>query len=201
MRALVLLLALLVLPQCASGGDQAPQAPPTRVIIGIAKNASNRGPVYELLWRRLDAQGHFTDYDDSRAFQVQTNAGNTVRVRGIPGEFAVLRVQPGVYALDSSFAQLREDNLNYFAQGVIQAPMRPTFEISEGETIYLGIWEVDIDGANAVTRLWRLSEDDARAVAHGSSRPLGPIRVRETHPMAVTCRPHAINNLTQRQIC
>lgn len=200
MRALVLLLALLVLPQCASGGDE-PEAPPTRVIIGIAKSADNRGPVYQMLWRRLDAQGRFTDYDDSRAFQAQTNAAGTVRVRGIPGEFAIVRVEPGAYALDSVFAQLRENNLNYIAQGVIEAPMRPTFQISEGETVYLGIWEVSIDGANAVTRLWRLDEDDARAAARGSDRSLGPVRVRETHPAPVTCRPHAINNLTQRQIC
>ena len=201
MRALFLLLALLVLPQCASGADQAPEPPATWVIIGVAKSSANRGPVYTMLWRRMDAQGHFTDYDDARAFQAQTNAGNTVRVRGIPGEFAVLRIQPGTYALDSVFAQLREDNLNYIAQGVIETPQRPAFEIREGETIYLGIWEMDIDGANAVTRLWRLEEDDARAVVRGSTRPIGPVRLRETHPMSAPCRPHAMSNYTQRQIC
>lgn len=204
MRALVLILAVLALPQCASGGGGSPQPgaePESYVIIGVAESSEGAAPSYSMLWRLLDERGAFTEYDDARALEARTNAGATVRVRGIPGEFAVLRAQPGVYALDSVFAQLREDRLSYIAQGVIEGPARPAFEISPGETVYLGIWEMNIDGANAVTRLWRMSEGDARAVIRASRRPIGNVILRETHLRPVACRPRAMNSMSQRQIC
>ncbi len=202
MRAILLLLAILTLPQCASADQNAaPAEPVAQVIIGVAKSSNNRGPVYAVLWRLLDAERRFTDYDDARAIEARTNAGDTIRVSDLPGEFAVVTVTPGTYALDSVFAQLNERGVSYIAQGAIAGPARPAFDIRAGETVYLGIWETDIDGANAVTRLWRLDEADARAVARASRRPLGRITVRQTYEVQTPCAPHPISNLTQRQIC
>lgn len=204
MRLMFILLSALVLSQCATGEDQrfhAGTSPDSLVIIGVAETESNRAPVYTMLWRRIDENDRFLELDGATSFEARTNAGGTIRIRGIPGEFAVLRVQPGVYALDGAFAQLREGGLMYFAQGVVEGPSRPTFVVGSGEAVYVGIWEMDIQGANAVTRMWRLDAADRDAVVRVARSVAGPVRMRETHLREVPCQPHAMNPMTQRQVC
>ena len=204
MRVLYVVLATLFLAQCASNDDsrfRVGESPGALVIIGVAKSSANRAPRYAMLWRRLSPQGTFLDLEGDRSFEPRTNSNNSVRIRGIPGEFAIVHVEPGVYALDGAFAQLRESGLTYFAQGIIQGPQRPSFEVAPGEAIYLGIWEMDIDGPIAVTRLWRLSSADMAAVTRAARATLGEVRLRETQVRSVPCQPHPMSNLTQRQVC
>ena len=112
------------------------------------------------------------------------------------------RVEPGIYALDSVFAVLREDNLDYIAQGVIAGAERPAFEVRAGEAIYLGIWELDIEGVSAVTRPWRLEAGDLRAVVRAGEAIVGVAQLRETHTRAVACEPHQLNsNMSLRLVC
>ncbi len=195
-----------LLAQCASRDEdrrfRVGESGDALVIVGVAETADNRSPAYSLLWRRLAPNGEFADYDDARSINARTNSDDTVRIRGIPGEFALVRVSPGVYALDSAFAILRERGVNYIAQGLIQHAERPSFEVAPGEAIYIGIWEMDIEGADAATRLWRLDPADLRAVGRASrDRFVGEARVRETSPRAVPCRPQRMNNVSQRQVC
>lgn len=170
-------------------------------MIGVAETADEREPAFTMLWRRLDGDGAFTDYSGRNSFEAETNAGDTVRVRGIPGEFAMAEVEPGLYALDSLFAVVHDGRLNYIAQGVIEGPERPAFEVKAGEAIYLGIWEMDLDGASAVARPWRLDADDLRAVTRAADATIGEVRSRETHTRSVPCRPHRVGNMSQRQVC
>lgn len=204
MRVLFALLLAVLAAHCASENKDAFYAGRSAralVIIGVAEASSDRDPAYSLLWRRLDADGAFTPYDDSRAIDARTNVGGSVRVRGIPGEFTIAEVEPGAYALDSVFAVLREDHLNYIAQGVIEGPERPSFEVAAGEAVYLGIWRMGIEGANAVAEPWRLEGPDLRAVLRAARRDVGDVAGRQTHMRAVACEPHRMSNLTQRQIC
>jgi hypothetical protein len=202
-RLLLVILAAGFLAQCASGldarevdGDRA------LVIIGVAETADHRDPRYALLWRLVGEGARFTDYDDTRTFDAQTHSDDSVRVDGIPGEFEIFSVRPGIYALDGAFATLREQGVTYFAQGVIEHPQRPSFEARAGEAVYLGIWQLDIDGANAVTRVWRLDPADLEAARAAAPRRIpDQVALRETAPMAVACAPRRINQMTPRQIC
>ena len=203
MRLLLLILAAGLLVQCASGRG-APEIDGDRalVIIGVAETSDHRDPHYALLWRLVGEGGRFSDYDDTRSFDARTHSDESVRVDGIPGEFEIFSVRPGVYALDGAFATLREQGVNYFAQGVIEHPQRPAFSVRRGEAVYLGIWQLDIDGANAVTRVWRFERADLDALRAAAPRSVPAETVmRETVPMAVACAPHRINQMTPRQIC
>ncbi len=167
MRFVVLILGALALAQCASAQSERFQVDASNrafVIIGVAEAPGNREARYTLLWRLLDEGGAFTEYESRTSFEAQTNERDTVRLRGIPGEFEMLEVDPGVYALDSVFATIRADRVDYVANGVISGPDRPAFEVRPGEAVYLGIWQVDIEDVRAVTRPWRLDERDLRAV-------------------------------------
>ncbi len=204
MRFLFLILAAGLLVQCANGrGNQASGAGSgdALVIVGIAETSDNRDPSYSLLWRKLTPDGAFADYDDARSIDVRTNSDSSIRVDGIPGEFDSFRVSPGVYALDSAFATLREGGANYIAQGVIERPQRPSFEVRAGEAVYLGIWEMDVDGANAVTRLWRLDQSDLDAVLRASRGVAGSVRLLQTESRSVPCAPRRMGPMSQRQVC
>ena len=204
MRFLFVFVSALLLAQCASSEDRRFRVGASAsafVIIGVAETSDSRAPHYTMLWRLLDSAGAFTSYDDSRIIEARTNAGSSVRVRGVPGEFALVQVQPGIYALDSVFAVLREGQLDYIAQGVLTGPDRPAFEVRPGEAVYLGIWEMNLEGAEAVGRLWRLDGDDLRAAVRASDEVVGDVRLRETHIRAVSCARHRVSNMSQRQVC
>lgn len=204
MRRFLAILATLLLAQCVTPGDdrfRAGAESDALVIIGVAKAPRDTAPRYTMLWRLLNEDGEFSTLTDEASFEAETNSGDTERVRGIPGEFEIERVEPGVYALDSVFAVIRDRNVNYVAQGVVTGPERPSFEVRAGEAVYLGIWEMNIVEAAAVTRLWRLSGSDARAVEREAEAVAGEIRIRETRPHAVPCSPHRASNLTTRQVC
>jgi hypothetical protein len=197
------ILAAGLLAQCASG-RAAPEVDGDRalVIIGVAETSDHRDPRYALLWRLVAEDGRFSDFDDTRSFDARTHSDDSVRIEGIPGEFEVFSVRPGVYALDGAFATLREQGVTYFAQGVIEHPQRPSFEVRRGEAVYLGIWQLDIDGAIAVTRVWRLDRADLDAVRAAAPRSIpADVALRETSPMAIACAPRRINQMTPRQIC
>lgn len=204
MRRLLAILATVALAQCAMinrdafrvGGEE-----DALIIIGVAKSPNDTSPRYTMLWRQVDPDGTFARLDGGKSFDAETNAADTVRVRGIPGEFEFERVRPGTYALDSVFAVLPDGRVNYVAQGVIEGPERPAFEVRAGEAVFLGIWQMRIEGANATARLWRLEESDARAVVRASNRLTGPVRVRSTHTIAVPCSPRQLNQLSSRQVC
>jgi hypothetical protein len=203
-RFLFVIVSALILAQCASSEDRrfrVGDSASAFVIIGVAETSDSRAPRYAMLWRLLDSAGAFTSYDDSRIIEARTNAGSSVRIRGVPGEFLLLQVQPGAYALDSVFAVLREGQLDYIAQGVIAGPERPAFAVRPGEAVYLGIWELDIDGAEAVSQLWRLDSGDLRAVVRASEEVVGDVRLRETHIRDVPCAPHRVSNMSQRLVC
>lgn len=203
MRRLLAILATLALAQCASSDDdrfRVGESPRAFVIIGVAEAFSSTEADYEMLWRRVDASGNFEDPEGRTAFEARTNDRNTVRVRNIPGEFRLVEIDPGVYALDSVFAVIH-DRVNYIANGVVIGPDRPTFEVRPGEAIYLGIWQLDLEDNNAVARPWRLDEADARAVVTQAHPVAGGLRVRETQTRAVLCTPRRLNNVSQRQVC
>ena len=204
MRLLVVVFAALFLAQCAGAEDRrftVGQSPKALVVIGVAETTDNRDPHYTMLWRRLNAGGTFTGYDGSRIIEPRSNANDSLRVHGIPGEFIAAEVEPGIYALDSVFAVLREDNLDYIAQGVVAGPERPAFEVLAGEAIYLGIWELDVDGVSAVTRPWRLSASDLHAVARAGEPIVGELQARETHMRAVACTPRRLSTMSLRLVC
>lgn len=206
MRTLLAVLSTLVLAQCASR----PSAPPPEahpvatgyVVIGVAESASNTQPEYLMLWRKVDpATGQFTPLSGRTSFEAHTNDGGSLRLRGVPGEFEHFQVEPGVYALDSVFAILHDQRVNYFAQGVVTGPDRPSFDVQAGDELYLGIWELSLDEASAAARLWRLEPDDARAVIQAGNAARAALTVRRVDSLSVPCAPHRINDLTQRQIC
>lgn len=204
MRFIFLILGALALAQCATSEDRrfhVGESESAFVIIGVAETPGNREARYTLLWRQLDENGAFTRYDGDTTFEAQTNEGDTVRLRGIPGEFEMLRVRPGVYALDSVFGLIRDGRVNYVAEGVINGPERPAFEVRAGEAVYLGIWQADIEDITAVARPWRLEESDVREVLHNSDEVVGPVRLRETHTRSVPCAPHQLNSRSRRQVC
>lgn len=203
MRLLLAISFCFILAQCA-GDEEArfqPGVSPTAVaIIGVAESSDEREPSFSLLWRKLDEQGRFTEYGERRIVDARTNSGSSIRIDGIPGEFVAVEIEPGIYGLDSAFAILREDRINYFAQGVVTGPERPAFEVGPGEAVYLGIWELNLDTLQrAQARLWRLDQADLRAVEAVAG--YGPLRLRETHVRSVACAPHRLGNRSQRQVC
>ncbi len=196
--------AALLLAQCVSSEDdrfQVGQSPSAFVVIGVAEAAGATEARYTMLWRQVDASGAFTEPTGRTAFEAETNSRGTVRVRGVPGEFRLVEVEPGVYALDSVFGVIRERRVNYIAQGVIEGPERPAFEVAPGEAVYLGIWQATLEETRAVARPWRLSETDMRAVRRNANAVNGPMNLRETHTRSVTCAPRRLSNLSQREIC
>ena len=205
MRLVMVALSAGFLAQCASGASEsAPtgEAATSTIVIGVAETSRQRDPRYALLWRRLGEDGRFLEYDDARSFEARTHAPDSIRIDGIPGEFEVFRVAPGVYALDSVFATLRERGVRYFAQGVVRGAQRPAFEVSAGETAYLGIWELDIDGAEAVARLWRLDEADAEAAWRASRGAItSPPTIRAAPAREAPCAPQRMSNMSERLIC
>jgi len=204
MRFLFVILAVLALAQCASSEDerfQVGSSPRAFVIIGVAEAAANTSARYDVLWRRVGADGAFTALDDNTAIWAESNHRGTVRVRGIPGEFTFQEVDPGTYALDSVFAVIAESRVNYVANGILREPSRPAFEVLPGEAVYLGIWETDIEDSRAVVRPWRLSHTDLRMVLRNQNEVLGDVRLRETTTRDVACAPHTMNSRTRRLVC
>ncbi len=204
MRFVVLILGALALAQCATAEDKrfrVGESERALVIIGVAKAPAHREARYALLWRQIDAGGGFAQPDSRTTFEAETNQRDTIRVRGVPGEFEILTVEPGVYALDSVFAVIRAGRVDYVADGVIAGPERAAFEVRPGEAVYLGIWQVDIEDVRAVTRPWRIEESDLRAVLSNSSQVRGRVRMRETHTRSVPCNPHQLNPRSRRQVC
>lgn len=204
MRFVVLILGALALAACATRGDdrfQVGESDAAFVIIGVAKSAEHGEGRYDLLWRQLDELGAFSELRDRAAFEAGTNERESVRVRGIPGEFTLLEIEPGTWALDSVFAVIPERRVNYVANGVIHGPERPTFEVRAGEAIYLGIWQTSIEDARAVTRLWRLEQSDLEAVLSRFDKVVGPVQLRTTQMRDVACAPHPLNSRTRRQVC
>jgi hypothetical protein len=205
MRFLIATLATFALASCATSEDRrfrVGESENALVIIGVAEAAANTSARYSLLWRLLDADGAFTELDGDTAFEAETNNGDTVRVRGIPGEFFAFEIEPGVYALDSVFAVIRDDRINYIAQGLVTDPERPSVQLRAGEAAYLGIWQADLDeDSRAVARPWRLQQSDLRAVLGRREIVVGDVRMRETQERAVACTPRRMSHLSQRQIC
>lgn len=205
MRLIGAVLAMFLLAQCASGGDEPYEVDPSQealVIIGVAKSARDTSPRYEMLWRRLDEAGGFLELDGGTRFQAETNSGSSVRVEGVPGEFTFVRVPAGVYALDGVFGVIRDGRVDYVAQGVIAGPDRPAFEVGAGDVAYLGIWEADIEETAAVVRPWRLEASDMAAVVNAGGGVVGgEPRLVQTHTRAVACRPHRVGTMTTRQVC
>jgi hypothetical protein len=204
MRLIFAVLSMLLLAQCAMPGRdrdfQVGRAENAYVIIGIAKAPNIDAPRYDMLWRLLDEAGAFTDYDDARALNVETNS-NSIRVDGIPGEFITARIRPGVYALDGVYAIIRDQRVDYYADGLVVGPERPSFEVRSGEAIYLGIWQVDLEDTHAVTRPWRVDSADLRAAMEQVDDLRGQVRIRQTVPRAVPCNPQRMNNMNQRRVC
>lgn len=204
MRFLFLIAGVLALAQCATGGERrfrVAESEDAFVIIGVAEASESREARYALLWRRLNGDGSFADFSGRNTFEARTNQGSTLRLRGIPGEFTMLRIEPGVYALDSVYGVIRADRVDYVSDGVIEGPERPSFEVRAGEAIYLGIWQAEIEDVRAAARPWRVSEADLRAVLHNSDEVVGEVRVRTTQARSVPCAPHPMNPRTRRQVC
>jgi hypothetical protein len=201
------ILAAVLLAQCASSEDdrfRVGASADSFVIIGVAEAQANAGAQYRMLWRRVGADGRFMDIDDDdNSFEAITNARGTLVVRGIPGEFKLAEIEPGTYALDSVFGVLRDRRVNYVAQGLIEGPDRPSFEVRPGEAIYLGIWQVNLDDTRAVATPWRLDQSDLQAVMRRADEEVaGNIVPRETRTRAVPCdTPLRLNNLSQRRVC
>lgn len=205
MRLVFAILGAMALAQCVTAEDRrfhVGESANALVIIGLAESADNTSARYSQLWRLIDAGGAFSEHDGRTTFEPESNTGGSIRVRGIPGEFFAFEVEPGAYALDSVFGVIRDDRVNYIAEGLIIGPERPSFDVRPGEAVYLGIWQADLNGVNAVTRLWRLGESDLRAVLAAEDEiVVGSVRVRETHERAVPCAPHRRSTMSQRQIC
>ncbi len=204
MRIWLAIAAALALNGCASDEDarfRVGESAAAFAIIGVAEAASEREPAYTMLWRRLGPDGTFLPYGGRAIFEARTNASDSVRIEDLPGEFAMARIEPGVYGLDSVFAVLQENGVNYIAQGVVQGPDRPSFEVRPGEAVYLGIWEMNVTGVAANTRLWRLNEDDMRMVVRAADPIVGQVRLRETQTGTATCAPRQLGNMSQRQVC
>jgi hypothetical protein len=204
MRRLLALVATLALAQCAhkEAAQEQIATPTGYVVIGVAESAANTQPEYLMLWRKVDpVTGGFAPLNGHTSFEARTNDGASLRVRGVPGEFEHFQLEPGEYALDSVFAILHDERVNYFAQGVITGPERPSFEVQAGDALFLGIWEVNLVEADATARLWRLESDDARALIHASNNAHTALTLRATEIRSVACAPHRTSNLSQRQVC
>lgn len=204
MRFFFAIIGALALTQCATPPDErfrVGESERAFVIIGVAETAANTSARYDVLWRRLDAEGAFEPVNGDAVIEAQTNAGDTLRVPGLPGEFTLREVEPGRYALDSVFAVIRDQRVNYIANGVVNGPERPAFEVRAGEAVYLGIWQADLEDARAVVRPWRLSEDDLQIVLRAQEHLLGRVALRATQTVSAPCAPRRLNNLSQRQVC
>lgn len=204
MRLMFAMLAMLALAQCATPEDKrfrVGESPRAFVLIGVAEAGASTDPRYTMLWRRLDAEGRFERFDDDTIFQPRTHMRDSVRVRGIPGEFVMAELAPGTYALDSVYALIEDRRVNYFASGVIEGPERPSFEVRAGEAVYLGIWQLGLDEVDAVARPWRLDQADANAAMRRANAIIGPVTLRQAHTRSVPCAPHRPNTRSQRQIC
>lgn len=204
MRFLFAILCVVVLASCVTPDDDrfyVSQSARSFVIIGVAEGAANTSARYTMLWRLLDSGGAFTSLDDDRAFSPETNTRGSIRVRGIPGEFFVYEIDPGTYALDGVYGIIRDDRVNYAADGLIEGPERPAFSVRPGEAVYLGIWEANIEEMRAVTRLYRLDESDLRAVLREEDLVVGEVRPRATEARSVACAPRRIGSITQRRVC
>ncbi|WP_395647767.1 hypothetical protein [Terricaulis sp.] len=206
MRNLLAIVAALALTTCATAEDKrfaVGESAAGYVIIGVAEQSgAAQEASYTMLWRRVDPEtGRFAPVNNRTAFEARTNAHDSVRVRGIPGEFAMGELAPGVYALDSVFAQIVDRRVAYVAQGVIIGPDRPTFEVRAGEAVYLGVWEMRLTELNAVTRLWRMDEADKDAVVREARQTRGAVILREPHTTQVPCTPVRLNAVSTRQVC
>lgn len=206
MRFLFAILSAVVLTSCVTPDDDrfyVGQSARSFVIIGLAEGAENTSARYTMLWRLLDSGGRFTELDDDRAFSPETNTRGSIRIRGIPGEFFVYELDPGAYALDGAYGIIRDNRVNYAADGLIEGPGRPAFDVRPGEAVYLGIWEANIDANNlrSVTRLYRLEESDLRAVLAREDLVVGQVLLRETTTREVPCAPRRISSITQRRVC
>lgn len=204
MRALIAILACLALAQCATKEEQrfrVGQSERAYVIMGIAEAAENTSPSYTLLWRRLDENGNFMRYGGGRVFEARSESGEGIQVPGIPGEFILSEIEPGTYALDSTFALIRDGRVNYSANGIVQGPERPSFEVRPGEAIYLGIWQANLVDVVAVAQPWRLERSDLEAVIRQADPVVGGVRMVETTTRSVPCTPYRIRANSQRQVC
>lgn len=204
MRLVFAILAAVALASCITPDDDrfhVGRSDKAFVIIGLAESAENTSARYSLLWRMIDGDG-FADFDERYFFQPETNTRESIRVRGVPGEFLVFEVRPGAYALDGVFAIIRDDGVNYVADGLIEGPTRPSFEVGAGEAVYLGIWQSNIEDVRAVAQLWRLDDADLRAALNSVDElVVGPVRLRETRERTVACAPQRVSRLSQRRIC
>lgn len=204
MRVLMVILSCLALAQCASSEEKrfrVGEAPTSYVIMGVAEAPANTSPSYTILWRRLDANGNFMRYGARRIFEVRSESGDGVQVPGIPGEFILSEIEPGTYALDSTFALIRDGRVNYSANGVVQGPDRPTFEVRPGEAVYLGIWQTNLMDTVAVAEPWRLEQSDLQAVLRQVDPVVGGVRMVTPTTRAVPCAPYRIRANSQRQVC
>lgn len=206
MRNLLAIVAAVALTTCATAEDKrfaVGESSNGYVIVGVAEESgAAQEASYTMLWRRVDpATGRFAPLNNRTAFEARTNAHDSVRVHGIPGEFAMGELAPGVYALDSIFAEIIDRRVAYVAQGVVVGPDRPTFEVRPGEAVYLGIWQMHLTELNAVTRLWRIDEADKDAVVREAHQTRGEVTVREPHTTQVACTPVRLNAVSTRQVC
>lgn len=204
MRLLFAILSVVLAASCVTPDDDrfyVGQAARSLVIIGVAEGSDNTSARYTMLWRQLDAGGEFTELDDDRAFSPETNTRGSIRVRGIPGEFYVYEVDPGTYALDGVYGIIRDNRVNYAADGLIEGPDRPAFSVRPGEAVYLGIWEANIEEMRAIARPYRLEQSDLRAVLASEDLVVGDVRPRATETRSVPCAPRRISTITQRRVC
>lgn len=198
MRLVFVLMAVLALSQCASGGAREERA---TIIVGLAEAPDNVDPRYTMLWRKVNLEtGRFENHGGPRMVEFTTQGAGTLRVAGIPGEFKVAHVEPGLYALDGVFAMLQEGGVTYTAQGSIVGPERPAFDARPGEVVFLGIWQASLDGHLAVVRPWRLAESDLRAVARAAEIE-GAVHLRAVEARDVPCAPHRLHPSLTREIC
>jgi|GEM_PF-1475240 len=206
MRTLGAIFGTLALAGCVTQQHdnrfQVGAAPDGLVMIGVADNAAHTQPEYFMLWRKVDAAtGAFAPLNGRTSFEAHTNDNNSVRLRGVPGEFESKQLEPGVYALDSIFAILHDQHVNYFAQGLVTGPERPSFQLSAGEAVYLGIWELTIKEEYADGHLWRLDAADMNAAARAANVTNGALTLRQTETRSVTCTPTRLSDLSERQVC
>ncbi|MBL8548288.1 MAG: hypothetical protein JNL81_17640 [Hyphomonadaceae bacterium] len=204
MRVIMAILACLVVAQCASREDKrfhVGEAPTAYVIMGIAEADENTSPSYTVLWRRLDANGAFMRYGARRIFEARSESGDGIQLPGIPGEFILSEIEPGTYALDSTFATVRDGRITYTANGLIRGPERPTFEARPGEAVYLGIWQTNIEETFATVRPWRLERSDLEAVLREADPVVGGVRMVQTQDRAIACNPFRLNEVSTRQVC
>ena len=204
MRLLLAILSVVLAASCVTPDDDrfyVGQAARSLVIIGVAEGSDNTSARYTMLWRQLDRRGEFTELDDDRAFSPETNTRGSIRVRGIPGEFYVYEVDPGIYALDGVYGIIRDNRVNYAADGIIEGPERPAFSVRPGEAVYLGIWEANIEEMRAIARPYRLEQSDLRSVLASEDLVVGEVRPRATETRSVPCAPRRISTITQRRVC